>query len=197
MSRGRLVHLQTRLRVVLTSIAAAATGFVSLLTSRHAGTRVALAPGDLAPDFALPGSDGQIYRLSDFRGRRRVVLAWFPKAFTGGCAVECTSIGHSALRLRDAGAACFAMSVDRPDTNRQFAAALGLEMPILSDPDRRVARAYGVLGAGGFPSRWTFYVGVDGRIAGIDKDVHVRTHGADIEQAVHDMVWEAGTHGGR
>ena len=43
-----------------------------------------LEPGDMAPDFALPGSDGQTYRLSDYRGKRAVVLAWFPKAFTGG-----------------------------------------------------------------------------------------------------------------
>ena len=43
-----------------------------------------LKPGDMAADFTLPGSDGKTYRLSDFRGKRAVVLAWFPKAFTGG-----------------------------------------------------------------------------------------------------------------
>jgi thioredoxin-dependent peroxiredoxin len=43
-----------------------------------------LKPGDVAPDFALPGSDGQTYKLSSFKGKRAVVLAWFPKAFTGG-----------------------------------------------------------------------------------------------------------------
>jgi peroxiredoxin Q/BCP len=43
-----------------------------------------LKPGDVAPEFALPGSDGQTYRLSDLKGKRAVVLAWFPKAFTGG-----------------------------------------------------------------------------------------------------------------
>jgi peroxiredoxin Q/BCP len=45
---------------------------------------VDLKPGDEAPAFSLPGSDGQTYRLEDFRGHRAVVLAWFPKAFTGG-----------------------------------------------------------------------------------------------------------------
>ena len=44
----------------------------------------ALAVGSVAPDFALPGSDGHVHRLADDRGKRAVVLAWFPKAFTGG-----------------------------------------------------------------------------------------------------------------
>jgi peroxiredoxin Q/BCP len=43
-----------------------------------------LAPGSLAPDFTLPGSDGRSYSLADYRGAQVVVLAWFPKAFTGG-----------------------------------------------------------------------------------------------------------------
>jgi thioredoxin-dependent peroxiredoxin len=46
--------------------------------------RVELAPGDRAPDFSLPGSDGRTYRLADLVGGSAVVLAWFPKAFTGG-----------------------------------------------------------------------------------------------------------------
>ncbi len=43
-----------------------------------------LKAGDAAPDFALPGSDGKTYKLSDFKGKKAVVVAWFPKAFTGG-----------------------------------------------------------------------------------------------------------------
>jgi peroxiredoxin Q/BCP len=43
-----------------------------------------LQPGDPAPDFALGGSDGKTYKLSDYKGKQAVVLAWFPKAFTGG-----------------------------------------------------------------------------------------------------------------
>ena len=50
------------------------------------GARAAeeLQPGDLAPSFTLPGSDGKTYSLSEFKGKKTVVLAWFPKAFTGG-----------------------------------------------------------------------------------------------------------------
>lgn len=56
---------------------------LGLLLSCGAARAADLAVGDAAPDFALPGSDGKTHRLSDYRGRA-VVLAWFPKAFTGG-----------------------------------------------------------------------------------------------------------------
>jgi thioredoxin-dependent peroxiredoxin len=49
-----------------------------------AATAGELKPGDPAPGFSLPGSDGKTYRLTDFKGKKAVVLAWFPKAFTGG-----------------------------------------------------------------------------------------------------------------
>jgi peroxiredoxin Q/BCP len=54
------------------------------LASIPAHAADSLKPGDPAPDFSLPGSDGKTYKLSDFKGKQAVVLAWFPKAFTGG-----------------------------------------------------------------------------------------------------------------
>ena len=182
-----LVDLLTRLRVVVTSVAAAAAGLYNIASHREYSSRTQLERGDEAPDFALQASDGRTYRLSDFRGGQAVVIAWFPKAFTGRCMVECTSIGSSARRLRGLGVACFAASVDRPETNRQFAASLGIDVPILSDPQKSVARAYGVLEASGFPSRWTFYIGVDGRIQAIDKRVHAGSHGLEIERMVDEL----------
>jgi peroxiredoxin Q/BCP len=71
--------------------------------------------------------------------------------------------------------------VDQPDTNKRFAESLEVTYPILSDPSKEVARAYGV--AGGlmpWASRWTFYIGVDGRILYIDKDVSPSTAGRDV-----------------
>jgi len=57
---------------------------VGLLVACAAARAADLAPGDPAPELSLPGSDGKTYRLSDFKGKQAVVLAWFPKAFTGG-----------------------------------------------------------------------------------------------------------------
>ena len=74
----------------------------------------------------------------------------------------------------------FAASVDSPETNARFARSLGIDYPILSDPTKEVARAYGVLGASGYASRWTFYIGADGRLLAIDKRVSAASHGRDI-----------------
>jgi peroxiredoxin Q/BCP len=73
--------------------------------------------------------------------------------------------------------AYFSASVDTPETNRAFAQSLGVDYPLLSDPSRTVASAYGVVDPDQpFASRWTFYIGVDGRIAYIDKHVKPGTH---------------------
>ena len=74
----------------------------------------------------------------------------------------------------------FGASVDSPETNARFARSLGLPFPILSDATKAVARAYGVLSVTGYASRWTFYIGVDGRILDIDKRVSSASHGRDV-----------------
>ena len=78
----------------------------------------------------------------------------------------------------------FAASVDRPETNAHFAESLGADFPILSDATKETARAYGVLGASGFASRWTFYIGVDGRILAVDKQVSPASHGASVAETL-------------
>ena len=72
------------LQTFLTTAAATATGVMNVATGRGAGEQVELVPGDAAPLFTLPGSDGVTYRLADLIGHHAIVIAWFPKAFTGG-----------------------------------------------------------------------------------------------------------------
>lgn len=165
-------------------VSALGTAFVNLLS--RSAPRVELAAGDRAPDFALPASDGRTYRLSELRGRI-VVIAWFPKAFTAGCTSECRSIGLSRQALGNLDAAVFAASCDTVAINREFAASTGIDVPILSDADKSVARAYGVLGPLGLPSRWTVYIGTDGVILAIDREVRVGNHGADIVTALESF----------
>jgi thioredoxin-dependent peroxiredoxin len=137
--------------------------------------------GDIAPDFTLPGSDGKTYKLSDYRGRQAVVLAWFPKAFTPGCTTECKVMAQRGGPIKKFDVAYFTASVDTPEKNRQFAESVGADYPILSDPGGRLARAYGVTGPiQKWASRWTFYIAADGRILFIDKNVHPSTHADDV-----------------
>jgi len=73
-----------RLRTMFVTAAAAATAALNVAMRRDAGARIELKPGDAAPLFELPGSDGRTYRLADMIGRHAVVIAWFPRAFTSG-----------------------------------------------------------------------------------------------------------------
>lgn len=148
----------------------------------------AVKVGDAAPDFALTGSDGKTHRLADYRGKKAVVLAWFPKAFTGGCTAECTSLRDVQAGLKTMDAAVFAASVDTAETNRKFAESLGLTYPILSDPTKETAKAYGVLNAGnGMALRWTIYIGKDGKVAFIDQNVQPSSHGQAVVEQLRKM----------
>ena len=78
------LDLRSAWRTLAASASAVATGLFTMATTTQGDDHVRLEAGDTAPDFELRGSDGRTYRLRDFAGRRAVVVAWFPKAFTGG-----------------------------------------------------------------------------------------------------------------
>src|SRR3954454_10629405 len=116
-----------------------------------------LKVGDMAPDFSLPASDGKTYKLSDFRGKEAVVIAWFPKAFTQGCTIECKSLAEHGDMIKKYKAQYFMISVDPIEGdkgNKAFADSLHADFPLLSDPAKETANAYGVLNAErGFANR--------------------------------------------
>jgi peroxiredoxin Q/BCP len=82
----------------------------------------------------------------------------------------------------------FGASVDTPEDNKRFAESLGLDFPLLSDPGKQVASAYGVVTAERqFAQRWTFYIGVDGTILFIDKKVSAATAGQDLAAKLGEL----------
>jgi thioredoxin-dependent peroxiredoxin len=141
---------------------------------------VELKVGDMAPSFKLQGSDGKTYSLSDFKGKKAVVVAWFPAAFTKGCTVECKNLAMNGDKIRQYDVAYFMASVDPIEKNTDFAKAQEADFPLLSDPSKEVATSYGVLNERGTARRWTFYIGKDGRILAIDKAVRVETSAEDM-----------------
>ena len=84
--------------------------------------------------------------------------------------------------------AYFTASCDPADVNKKFAESLSLDYPILSDPTKEVARAYGVVDEKRpFPQRWTYYIGPDGKILYIDKTVKAAAHGKDVAAKLKEL----------
>jgi thioredoxin-dependent peroxiredoxin len=159
-----------------------------LSVSLAAGAAAAdLQVGDQAPAFSMVGSDGKTYTLDQFKGKSAVVIAWFPRAFTPGCTKECTSMRENSKELHALKVAYFTASVDAPERNKKFAESLDADYPILSDPDKTVAKAYGVMSAGGFANRWTFYIDKDGVIRAIDKAVNSPQAGPDVAAKIKEL----------
>ena len=116
------------------------------------------------------------------------MIAWFPKAFTPGCTAECKDMKASGDAIRKFDVAYFTASVDEPQKNADFAKSLDLDFPILSDPSKKTAEAYGVMNpARGVTQRWTFYIGQDGTIKAIDKMVKTAEHGKDIAKELEKL----------
>ena len=147
-----------------------------------AGT-VELKVGDQAPAFNLESTAGGRYALGD----RAVVLAWFPRAFTRGCTIECKSLAENGHLIREFDVDYFMISVDPIEDNAGFAKENNADFPMLSDPSKETAKAYGVLHERGFALRHTFYIGTDGTILAIDRDVKPATAAEDMAAKLADL----------
>jgi peroxiredoxin Q/BCP len=79
------------------------------------------------------------------------------------------------------------VSVDDAETNTKFAKEHEADFPILSNPEKDIATAYGVLSPAGFARRWTFYIGADGKILHIDKAVSTSTAGEDLARKLGEL----------
>lgn len=166
---------------------AAAVAFVPSLLISVAAMAGAPDVGDMAPDFRLQASDGKTYDLADFRGNQAVVVAWFPKAFTSGCTIECKSLAENGHLIRAYDVTYFMASVDSIEDNLAFAAEQEADFPLLSDPTKEVASAYGVLADAGFAKRHTFYIGADGRILAVDRNVRPATSAEDMAATLETL----------
>lgn len=127
--------------------------------------------GDEAPDFSLPASNGKTVKLSDYRGKNTVVLAFFPAAFTGGCTKEMQAYQAGFTQFQDSNAQVFGISTDPLPSLRHWADEhLKTPVPLVSDFMRKVTKDYGILNAErGVASRTTFVVDRDGKIQHIDE----------------------------
>ena len=147
----------------------------------------ALDVGDQAPNFTLQGTDGKTYTLDQFRDKQAIVIAWYPMAFTSGCTIECKSLAQNGHLLKKLDVTYFMASVDKLEENQAFAEKNDADFPLLSDPSKEVARAYDVLAFYGVPKRHTFYIGKDGKILFIDRNINAATSAQDMAARLIDL----------
>ena len=195
-----------RTLVTMALVAAGAAVAMAQAPAPNAAAQAPVVPtvvkvGDMAPDFTLQGSDGRTHRLSEYRGKTAVVLAWFPKAFTGGCTTECKSLAENGSRIREYQVTYFMASTDNIADQTAFAKATTValqgrtgeatgrtvekaaaDFPLLADPTGATAKAYGVADPAdsGRARRWTFYIDRNGRVAAIDTAVRTATSAEDM-----------------
>ena len=138
-----------------------------------------LSVGGAAPQFELPGTDGNTHMLTA-ADESWVVVAWFPKAYTSGCTIECKSLAENGHLLRKYKVRYYMASVDPLADNKGFAAQQQADFPLLSDVSKKVADAFGVLSPAGYAKRHTFYMDGAGTIVAIDRNVKPSTSAEDM-----------------
>ena len=197
------------MRAILTMGVVALVAVGTAMAQTPAGAPAAaptLKVGDMAPDFSLQGTDGKTHKLSDYRGKQAVVIAWFPKAFTQGCTIECKSLAENGDKIKKYDVAYFMASIDSIEDNTKFAKATSVtlqgrggapatvvekkeaDFPLLSDPTKEVATKYGVLMANGqAANRWTFYIDKTGKVVAIDTAVRPATSAEDMITKLEEL----------
>ncbi|MFM9084304.1 MAG: peroxiredoxin [Actinomycetota bacterium] len=124
---------------------------------------MAVAAGDKAPDFTLPGTGGRSYSLSEFAGRP-VVLVFYPGDDTAVCTKQLNTYNNELAAFEGVGAQVLAISAQDMTSHEDFSRRNGFGFPLLADTDKTVATLYGTLGPLGFPRRSVFVVDSTGTI---------------------------------
>jgi peroxiredoxin Q/BCP len=155
-----------------------------VVISAHAGD---LTVGDPAPDFTLNASDGKTYALADYKGKQAVVIAWFPRAYTSGCTIECKSLAENGHLIRQYDVTYFMASVDPLEDVVGFAQETKADFPLLSDPSKAAAKDYGVLHPLGYAKRHTVYISASGTVLKVDSSVNPKTSAEDMASTLGEL----------
>lgn len=154
------------------------------------GTKKAGRKGAKAPDFRLRDGNGKLHRLANYQGQK-VVLYFYPKDDTPGCAAEAEDFNKHLKKIREKGATILGVSPDNEVSHKRFSEKLELDFPLLADPDAEVATKYGAYGekvlfGTKFNSvfRSTFIIDEEGKIQKVFQDVRVEGHSQEVLDAL-------------
>ena len=146
-----------------------------------------LKPGVPAPDFELPDNNGDIVRLSGFKGKKNVVLFFYPKDFTPGCTTQACSFRDHYEDFKDAGAEVIGISDDDVISHRHFSSRYKLPFILLSDKDGTVKNKFGVKDDlfGILQGRVTFVIDKEGKVINVfDSRINITGHVSEALEAL-------------
>ena len=166
--------------VLIVAVLAIAVGFV--FVNAYAADQTMPSAGQAAPTFTLPSQDGSQISLDGFRGKW-VVLYFYPKDMTPGCTIEAHNFQRDLDKYQAMNAAIVGVSVDTPDSHKQFCTKEGLTFRLLADPDHKVVDEYGSLGHFGsmtIANRNTFLIDPEGKIVKVWTKVDPQHHSEEV-----------------
>ena len=175
--------------IIMVAIVLAIAGLGAIAFRPRIARAAMLSVGAPAPDFhsqVVSGDQLAPVGLADFHGRK-LVLYFYPKDNTPGCTKEACAFRDGYARFQAAGIAVLGCSIDSPESHKAFIRKYRLPFPLLLDPDRSIARAYGAengIPILGLDRRITYVIGEDGRISKVYPSVDPGVH---AKQIVHDL----------
>jgi peroxiredoxin Q/BCP len=163
-------------------ILAACLAVALSLSTARAADEVMPSAGQSAPTFTLPSQDGTQISLDSFRGKW-VVLYFYPKDMTQGCTIEAHNFQRDLSKFEAENAVILGVSVDTPDSHKQFCTKEGLTFRLLADPEHKVVDQYGSLGHFGtftIANRNTFLIDPHGKIVKVWTKVDPSHHSEEV-----------------
>lgn len=131
----------------------------------------AIEQGSNAPDFSMRDAKGNVFKLSGIKGKKNAVVYFYPKDFTPGCTTEAAEFSRDYDKFAKAGIEIVGISPDSEESHDKFRDKMGIPYPLVSDPEKDVAKSYGVFGMKSFMGRefmgvirTTFLVDKSGKI---------------------------------
>ena len=174
------------MRIPLLFILAVAVVAAAAIATVHAADQTMPSVGQIAPTFTLPSQDSSQISLDSFRGKW-VVLYFYPKDMTPGCTIEAHNFQRDQAKFDAANAVILGVSLDTPDSHKQFCTKEGLTFRLLADPEHKVVDTYGSLGSFAtfkIANRNTFLIDPQGNIAKVWTKVNPQPHSAEVLAAI-------------
>jgi len=152
---------------------------------------IELHEGALAPDFAMRDVQGNIIRLSDLKGKKDIVVYFYPEDFTPGCTTQAAEFSGDYEKFKGAGIEIVGISPNEEESHEKFRQKMGIPYPLVADTEKDVSKSYGVYGLKKFMgreymglNRSTFLIDKTGKIVKIFKRVRPAGHSQEVFQAL-------------